>query len=109
MIAGRVEFTPKLNAYTDGMSRATVIRRLIMCVIAGMLMSCSEYGRFQNDMPVTVTIDLEPGRKLESVEFRGKEDLWMMTRQMRSQETAEEHVFSEHPNARQSFVIKEHR
>lgn len=75
--------------------------------------ACTDLGRMQNGLAATVVIDLEPGQKLEDVEFGERESPWFLTRAMRAGEDAEEHVFGELSSqgliGRRKFVVREHR
>ena len=43
----------------------------------------------------SMTIELEPGYKLEEITWKDSDDLWILTRPMRDGEEAETHTFYE--------------
>lgn len=65
----------------------------VIVVVAGLLLAFTPKSLTKN-FGGTVTIELEPGEKLEEITWKD-DSIWYLTRPMRDDETAEIHTFSQ--------------
>lgn len=74
------------------MKKKIVILMMICTVL--MLNGCTEQS-FTRDMGGSMTVELEPGQKLELVTWKDDASLWYLTRPMRDDEEPETHTYQQ--------------
>lgn len=67
---------------------------LIMICMVLMLNGCTEQS-VTRDMGGSMTVELEPGQKLELVTWKDDASLWYLTRPMRDGEEPETHTYQQ--------------
>lgn len=65
-----------------------IIAMIVCCMFTGCHNTTKNFGG-------SMTIELEPGQKLEEITWKGSDDIWILTRPMREDEKPETHTFYE--------------
>ena len=65
-----------------------IIAMIICCILTGCHNTTKNFGG-------SMTVELEPGQKLEEITWKGCDDLWILSRPMREDERPETHTFYE--------------
>lgn len=85
---------------------------LLIVASGAAAVGCSEAARLRAGWGASVAVELEPGMKLESVEFQANDEPWLLVRHRRPNEPIEEHVFyalESTPTGRRQYIVKERR
>lgn len=67
---------------------------LIMICMMSTVIGCSEQS-FTRSVGGSMTVELEPGQKLELVTWKDDASLWYLTRPMRDDEEPETHIYQQ--------------
>lgn len=70
-----------------------IVILMMFCAVL-MLNGCTEQS-FTRDMGGSMTVELEPGQKLELVTWKDDASLWYLTRPMRDDEEPETHTYQQ--------------
>lgn len=69
------------------------MKKLLLIFLVVMSLTGCHYAT--KNLGGSMTIELEPGYKLEEITWKGSDDLWILTRPMKDGEEAETHTFHE--------------
>jgi len=69
------------------------MKKLLLMFLVVMSLTGCHYAT--KNLGGSMTIELEPGYKLEEITWKDSDDLWILTRPMRDGEEAETHTFHE--------------
>lgn len=67
------------------------MKKLLLIFLVVMSLTGCHYAT--KNLGGSMTIELDPGYKLEEITWKGSDDLWILTRPMRDGEEAETHIF----------------